>query len=248
MKPQAAVLTGDLIGSTEAPPEAVDQTMTLLADLARRIGAWTRFTRYRGDGWQIYLENPGSALSTVLFMWASLRMSRTIESRIAVGLGLAPVRLERNALAAGAAIKTGQPHPLNALAPFGLQDIARSPFNALAVSDLSGEMGTAFTASGRALDGMGRNQYIALAGQGVDPLHQRLFALIDDRINDWSVEQAEVMALAFAPEGKMTQNTMAECLGISRQAVAARLQSGGFLQLYGAALDFDLTFGRGSPT
>lgn len=67
--------------------------------------------------------------------------------------------------------------------------------------------------------------------------------MIDERISEWSFEQAEAMALAFAPEGHMTQIAMAERLNVSRQAVAARLQSGGYSQLTGAAKDFEQTFG-----
>lgn len=245
MKPQAAVLTGDLVGSTIASAERVEATMRHLADLAYRISPTTRFTRYRGDGWQIYLENPGSALTSLLFIWAGLRATRNLESRISVGLGFAPLDLRQNALATGQEAEQRLPSSLSALAPIGQQKAPSHERNALAISDLSGEMGAAFTASGRALDKMEKSQHIALAGQGVDLLHQRLFAMIEDRIMDWSVEQAEVMAMAFAPEGRMTQIEMAEYLNISRQAVAARLQAAGYNQLAQAALDFAATFGTG---
>lgn len=261
MKAQAAVLTGDLIGSTEAPPEAVETGMRLLARLATQIGTTTFFTRYRGDGWQIYLEDPGAGLSSTLFIWASLRAAGGLESRIALGLGKAVgmqtnalatfqqqdyPQIQRNALAGHAPPGLLPSSKQNALAPHSQGEAVTPQLNVLATVGLSGVMGEAFTASGRALDHMNRPQRLALAGQAVDPLHRRLFALIEERITSWSVEQAEAMALVFTPDTELTQAAMAERLGISRQAVAARLQAGGYTQLVGAAEDFALTFGSGT--
>ena len=79
---QVAILTGDLIGSTEAPPEATEAALAVIASAP----ASQRFTRFRGDGWQIATEaslGPRLAL-TVL---ARLRAAGGVESRIAVGLG-----------------------------------------------------------------------------------------------------------------------------------------------------------------
>ena len=87
-----AVLTGDLIASTDAGAETVDQAMAVLADASRKIGLWaqadTRFTRFRGDGWQIYLDFPGLAFRACLYLIARLKASGcNLETRVSVGIG-----------------------------------------------------------------------------------------------------------------------------------------------------------------
>lgn len=88
--------------------------------------------------------------------------------------------------------------------------------------------GPAFLHSGRALDAMGPDRRLALAGDGVDPLHDALMAYVDSQITGWSVPQAEAMALVMAPAGPQSLTELAEGLGIRRQALAARLNAGGF--------------------
>lgn len=205
MTQNAAVLTGDLIASTQASVAKVDASMDLIAGLAARIGAQTRFTRYRGDGWQIYLGDPGLGLWALIWITASLKAQGALASRIALGLGEA---------------YGGSADSL----------------------DTAG--GSAFVASGRALDAIAANSRFALAGTGIDRLHQRLLALLEDRISGWSHEQAEVVALALAPKDQPTQAAMAARLNISRQAVAARLHSAGFGNINAAQQDFYALFHR----
>lgn len=214
MTPQAAVLTGDLIGSTEAAPGAIEAAMARIARVNDRLLVPAHFARYRGDGWQLYLPSPGLGLATMILIAADLRATGGLESRIALGLG----------------------------APY-LDNIS----NFLEVDDLSSANGSAFIFSGRALDGMPKSQRLALAGEGTDILHQRLISMIDDRISNWSREQAEAVALALSPEGALTQSQIAARLGISRQAVAARLHAAGFSQINGAATDFLHKFGAEPP-
>ncbi len=89
----AAVLTGDLIDSTAAGTEATDEAMAILADTAEDISGWpdagpTRFTRYRGDGWQILVTPPKYALRATLVLTARLRAAATAPpTRIAIGVG-----------------------------------------------------------------------------------------------------------------------------------------------------------------
>ena len=92
MTPYAAILTGDLIASTKAEPSAVATAMAELARASRDLHFWdlaeTKFTRYRGDGWQIFLDFPGNALRACLFLTARLRASECgLTTRISVGLG-----------------------------------------------------------------------------------------------------------------------------------------------------------------
>jgi hypothetical protein len=205
MTQNAAVLTGDLIASTSASVAEVSASMALIAKIAARIGKSTRFTRYRGDGWQIYLDDPGLGLWAMLLIDASLRAAALPESRIALGLGPAHGGSTESLVTAG---------------------------------------GKAFTASGRALDAMAEQSKFALAGEGIDRLHQRLVAFLEERASGWSREQAEAVALALETEDQPTQAQMAARLKISRQAVAARLQAAGFANIKAAEQDFFHIFHR----
>ena len=80
MPAAAAVLTGDLIGSTKAAPDGSgnarwpcsprQRAEALRLDPSRRD---PRFTRFRGDGWQMLVADPGLALRAALFLTARLR-------------------------------------------------------------------------------------------------------------------------------------------------------------------------------
>ncbi|MBA4323617.1 MAG: hypothetical protein C0426_00775 [Rhodobacter sp.] len=92
IQPQIAVLTGDLVASTRQPADRVDAAMQALRQSAGQVTAWqtppydTRFTRFRGDGWQIALTNPGLALRAAVVLQATLG-ARGLESRMSIGIG-----------------------------------------------------------------------------------------------------------------------------------------------------------------
>ncbi|KQB97773.1 hypothetical protein AL073_02225 [Loktanella sp. 1ANDIMAR09] len=88
-----AVLTGDLIKSRKASTAVVEATLATLRVAADDFGAaWDldlRFTRYRGDGWQVALTKPGLLLDAALFFTARLKASQgTIATRISIGVGM----------------------------------------------------------------------------------------------------------------------------------------------------------------
>ncbi len=93
--PTIAVLTGDLIGSTDAGYDAVERAMTLIERTAEDIARWpggipARFTRYRGDGWQMVVAPPARALRAAILLAARLRAAPDVPpTRIAIGLGAA---------------------------------------------------------------------------------------------------------------------------------------------------------------
>ena len=93
---KAAVLTGDLIDSTLVQPEIVDQAMNALVAASRKISEWagadTRFTRFRGDGWQIYLADTRLVLRATLLLLASLKCAG---SGLATRLSIAVDTVER---------------------------------------------------------------------------------------------------------------------------------------------------------
>jgi hypothetical protein len=94
MGKRSAVLTGDLIDSTRAEASRIDHSMNLIQTavpflMAEAEGSrFSRFTRYRGDGWQIYLEDPGTAIWVAVYLNAVLRADpRSLPTRIAIGIG-----------------------------------------------------------------------------------------------------------------------------------------------------------------
>lgn len=193
----AAVLTGDLVASTEAGPAATDRAMDALCLAARRLSDWagadTRFTRHRGDGWQICIGVPGLVLRGTIMLTATLRASGT-------GLGT------RISAAIGEVDRLGE-------------------------GDLSAASGAAFTIAGQNLDAMSRGARLCFGGpQPIGLWPEAIFDLIDWQSRRWSAEQAEAVALALDP-AEPTQADLAARLGITRQALQARLQTAGFASL-----------------
>ncbi|MEZ5779933.1 MAG: winged helix-turn-helix transcriptional regulator [Paracoccaceae bacterium] len=92
---KTAVLTGDLVDSSKLGPEKTDRAMSLLATAARDVAGWpeaapTRFTRFRGDGWQFIALPPERALRAALLVIARLAAHPALPAtRIAIGLGAA---------------------------------------------------------------------------------------------------------------------------------------------------------------
>lgn len=104
--------------------------------------------------------------------------------------------------------------------------------------------GAAFVQSGRALDAMPDGRWFALAGQGVDPLHQALMAFLDAQIQRWSPQQAQAVALSLGPDNILSQQALADHLGISRQAYAARLAAAEFSLTTQALRAFSMHFAQ----
>lgn len=194
-----AVLTGDLVDSRKLGPDGVSAVMEQISRTARYLGDMydteTRFTRFRGDGWQITLAAPGSALRAVLLVTADLkRAGHKTETRISVGIG---------------------------------------HWQSLGSHDLSDASGTAFALSGSQLDEMPRHARLALTaeastlGTAEHGWQAAIFDLAAWIASRWSQPQAEAMAMALRGDWA-TQERLAQQLGITRQAVHARLSGAGF--------------------
>lgn len=87
-----AILTGDLIQSRRADgarvAAAFDVLQTAALDFGQAHDLDLRFTRYRGDGWQVALSDPRLTLDAILFFTARLRAAQPkIATRIAAGIG-----------------------------------------------------------------------------------------------------------------------------------------------------------------
>ena len=91
---ELAVITGDLVGSTRHPSDQIDAAMQAIEGAAADIADWhspstdTRFTRFRGDGWQICLSDPRLSLRAAVVIQGRL-IARGMESRISIGIGAA---------------------------------------------------------------------------------------------------------------------------------------------------------------
>jgi hypothetical protein len=87
------VFTGDLIRSSHASADRVEGAMTALAEtadvLATLLGVKSlRFTRFRGDGWQVLIGEPRFLYLAATMFLAKLRASGVgIETRIGIGIG-----------------------------------------------------------------------------------------------------------------------------------------------------------------
>ena len=88
-----AVLTGDLVRSTDLAQKRLDVAMQSLADSAEAASDWhgssLMFSRNRGDGWQVCLARPSLALRTALYMRAALRTGgKDLSTRISIAIGV----------------------------------------------------------------------------------------------------------------------------------------------------------------
>ena len=201
---QAAVFTGDLIGSTKVEPVKVDLAMAALRKASMSIGSWEdrdcSFTRFRGDGWQIHIANPKWALRAALLMTAELRGSGIgLSTRISIGTGTV---------------------------------------DRLGVEGLSGASGEAFTISGHGLDHMPKARRITIAGTQGMPWEKAVVELVEWVSGRWTREQAEAVSLSL---GMMPwpKERIAKQMGISRQALEARLKGSGLASMSAALAAFE---------
>ncbi len=91
-KRRVAVLTGDVVKSSAMAPRKLDLLFREMSRAVEVVQDWpdlkAKFERYRGDGWQLVLNQPKLALRVALFLRATLRSNlEGFETRIAVGVG-----------------------------------------------------------------------------------------------------------------------------------------------------------------
>jgi hypothetical protein len=90
---QVAVLTGDLVKSTEAGTGPTNAALDRVNGVAAIIRRWPgngsgHFTRFRGDGWQILIPRPSLAFRALICVHAALRAAEDLPiSRISIGIG-----------------------------------------------------------------------------------------------------------------------------------------------------------------
>ena len=110
-----AVLTGDLVASTTLGEARIARAFAVLADCATQQEAWhgapLRFTRHRGDGWQVALAKPALALRSALAFRAALRAEgEEFDSYIAIAVGPVSGKIGQNLNAenAGVFVRSGR--------------------------------------------------------------------------------------------------------------------------------------------
>ena len=108
--------------------------------------------------------------------------------------------------------------------------IGIGPIETLGSADLSDGRGAAFVTSGRLLDGMGRKERIRIDGEGVTEIDHAIINLVAWHSARWSKPQAEAVT-AFAPGTLLSPPPVYERLGITRQALEARLSGAGWKPL-----------------
>lgn len=87
-----AVLTGDIIRSTDLSAEELSRVMAVLKQAAGEIAEWqnedTLFTRFSGDGWKLVLANTMFVLRATMYLRACLRREgKMYSTRIVAGIG-----------------------------------------------------------------------------------------------------------------------------------------------------------------
>ena len=88
-----AVLTGDIIKSSQLSSKQLEAVRSSLLTAVSRVRSWKRgLVRgkpefFRGDAWQLLLADPALALRVAVFLRASLLAHGLADSRVAIGLG-----------------------------------------------------------------------------------------------------------------------------------------------------------------
>lgn len=95
METTYAILTGDLVRSSELDPEGLDRAMEVLREAAVSLNDATesvvgRPDFFRGDGWQLCLSSPDHAIAAAAFVRVAF-IASGMDSRIGIGVG----RVER---------------------------------------------------------------------------------------------------------------------------------------------------------
>ncbi len=93
METTAAVLTGDLIDSTQTAQVQVDAAMHVIQSVAlnetRHCKADIRFERFRGDGWQIYSSDSTKVFRLTVLVLANLQSRFDLpKTRISAATGM----------------------------------------------------------------------------------------------------------------------------------------------------------------
>ncbi|MCP5377160.1 MAG: hypothetical protein H6904_08800 [Rhodobacteraceae bacterium] len=200
-----AVLTGDLVDSTRSDRARIEHTMELLSQglpAGIRWEGWVnhlRFTRFRGDGWQILVESPEDALRWSIVALAALKADeKALETRIAIGIGTVGYVGDDNLNDASGPAFSASGRALDAMHKYERLFLMGSE------------------TSSRATD---KDCLVSGAEKAA-------VILIDERLSRWTPEQAEAIAHFLHPTSP-SATEIAQRLAITPQAVSYRLKGAG---------------------
>ena len=95
------VLTGDIVGSTQLTSGELENAIQALRQRSEELTTWhndvVKFSRFRGDGWQVAIQKPEFALRTALSLRSALRsLGKKFSTRIACVTDIAHLPLKDN--------------------------------------------------------------------------------------------------------------------------------------------------------
>jgi len=201
-----AVITGDIIGSTVYHKVTKKSLGEPITSAFRIIKTWKKqliyspVQIYRGDSFQVVLNDPVYALRAAVIIRAALRSfakvpapARLLDCRIAIGIG-----------------KT---------------ELAKLPQHQI-INDTSNWLGKAFTYSGALLDDKESrgNLMVRTPWSNINRELEIEFALLDLIIENWGHGRSEVMK--YRVQG-LKQEDISKELNISQPAVNRRLKGAG---------------------
>jgi len=195
MKSQS-VLTGDLVSSSNLGAEAIDKAMATLEHASVHTENWP-IAQDQTLGNTHFTRFQGDG-------WQALVQASKLDMRVALFMF--------------ATLKAQPSLPETRIA------VGQAEMENISGPNLSDAYGAAFQFSGRALSEMSRSERLRFDSQDLreQPILNTFLNFLDDRIRDWTPEQAEAVSLVISPDAK-TQTTIASEMGISPQALSARL-------------------------
>lgn len=207
-----AVLTGDLIKSTDLSPSELAAAREHLLKETRTIKSWdqglvkSRSEFFRGDSWQLLLSDASKSLRAAFFLRASLLAHCKVATRISIGIGdvelIAPRRVS---------LSTGQAFTRSGI---GLDHLTQS--------SMTIEFAT-------------ENTLIA-------DLFALVCRLCDSLSRDWTQRQAEIVSLALAPAEPTHEKIALQLSPpITKQAVTKTLNAAHWRDLHAAIRMFENT-------
>lgn len=192
-----AVITGDVVDSTAISKDYRSVLETIAEEIKEYLSPNLLFDIYRGDGFQVFIEDPTKALLISMLFRAGLRrysrgssIDEAWDARISVGIG------SINGNIVDSNTKLGV---------------------------LNGE---AFVRSGRALDLMkkeGARLKITTGEEQLDKEFESTCPLADIIISKWTTAQAEAIYLSLLKN--ITQKEIGTELNTTQRAISKRLES-----------------------
>lgn len=223
-----AVLTGDIIGSTVYHQVTKKSLGEPITSAFRVIETWKKqliyspVQIYRGDSFQVVLNDPADALRAAIIIRAALRSfakaplpARLLDCRIAIGIGkteLARLNYYQN--------------KYDQAGKFLLKNIQINDSDTTVNNDTSNWLGRAFTYSGALLDDKKsrRNLMIHTPWSNINNELEIEFSLLDLIIENWGCGRSEVMK--YRMQG-LKQEDISKELNVSQPAVNRRLKGAG---------------------